>query len=151
MDDDVKVCPGCGSEFFAHIERCSRCDLPLAFPGEKRPVAQEAEGGEGQVVLLESGAPDYMKWLCGKLKKIGFRPQVLNLSGGGCCSSDGYGLFVEEPFAVEAMAKLEGIHLQASPELEGMSDNISAGKCPACGADTSFAIHKCPDCGLSMG
>ncbi len=152
MDEDVKICPGCGSEFFAHIERCGRCDLPLIRPGEDQPMASPADDNEATLVLLESGSPEDMKWFCGKLKKMGFRPQVLNLSGGGgCCSSEGYGLFVEEPFAIDAMRKLEEIRLKASPELEEMSDQISAGKCPACGANISFSLHTCPDCGLSIG
>ncbi len=154
MDEDVKICPGCGSEFFAHIERCGRCDLPLVRPGEERPVAAETDDGDGSLVILESGALVDMKWLCGKLQKAGFRPQVLNLSdgcSGGCCSSDGYGIFVEEAFAASAMSKLEEISLKASPELAGMNEQISAGKCPACGANISFSLHTCPDCGLSLG
>jgi len=152
MDEDVKICPGCGSEFFAHIERCGRCDLPLIFPGEERPMAAETDEGEGSLVLLESGALGDMKWLSGRLQKAGFGPQVLNLSdgGGGCCSSEGYGLFVEEPFAIEAMKKVEEISLKASPELADMNKQVSAGKCPACGANISFSLHQCPDCGIPI-
>jgi len=150
MDEDVKVCSGCGSEFFAHIERCSRCDLPLTRPGEEGPKAAEGDGGS--LVLLESGSPENMKWLCGGLKKAGFKPQVLNLAGGGgCCGSEGYGLFVEEPFAINALRRIEEILLKENPELLEMEGQISAGNCPACGANTSFALHKCPDCGLSIG
>ncbi|MFQ5427698.1 MAG: hypothetical protein ACE5EZ_01825 [Thermodesulfobacteriota bacterium] len=152
MDENVKICPGCSSEFFAHIERCSRCDLPLVHPGEERPGMTGAGGGEGSLVLLESGPPDGMKWLSGRLKKAGFSPQVLNLAGdGGCCSSDGFGVFVEEPFAIEAMRKVEDIRLNANPELEEMADQISAGNCPACGANTSFSLTNCPSCGLAIG
>lgn len=152
MNEDVKICPGCGSEFFAHIESCSRCDLPLIHPGEERPQTAVAQSDEGSLVLLDSGSPDDMKWLSGRLKKAGFHPQVLNLSGGGgCCSSEGYGLFVEEPFALEAFKKVKEIRLNASPELEVMAEQISAGKCPACGADTGFALNKCPGCGLQIG
>ncbi|MFQ5354756.1 MAG: hypothetical protein ACE5DR_07395 [Thermodesulfobacteriota bacterium] len=151
MDENVKICPGCNSEFFAHIERCSRCDLPLLHPGEERREATEVQGEEGSLVLLESGTPDDMRWLSGRLKKAGFSPQVLNLSGGGgCCSSDGYGLFVEEPFAIEAMRKVEEIRLSAHPELVEMEGQISSGKCPACGADIGFALKTCPGCGLSI-
>jgi len=150
MDEDVKVCRGCGSEFFAHIEKCSRCDLPLTHQGEESP---EAVGDQkGSLVLLESGAPENMKWLCGGLKKAGFKPQVLNLSSGsGCCGGEGYGLFVEEPFAIGAVRKIEEILLKENPELLELEEQISAGKCPACGANTSFSLHKCPDCGLSIG
>ncbi len=151
MDENVKVCPGCGSEFFAHIERCGRCDLPLAFPGEESQVEARADDDEGSLVLLDGGDLADMKWLCGRLQKAGFSPQVLNLSGGGCCSSEGYGLFVEEPFAITAMNKLEEIRLKASPELEEMNEQISAGKCPACGANISFSLQTCPGCGLSIG
>jgi len=150
MEDDVKVCPGCGSEFFAHIESCSKCDLPLIRPGEKSRVMDEAADSEAALVLLERGSATDMKWLDGRLNKAGFRSQVLNLSGGGCCSSDGFGLFVEEPFAINAMRELERISLNASPELAEMNEQISAGKCPACGANISFSLHNCPDCGLSI-
>ncbi len=154
MEEDVKVCPGCGSEFMPHIEMCNKCELPLIHPGEERPTAFVEDRGDNEaaLVLLESGTPDDMKWLAGRLKKYGFRPQVLNLAGGGgCCSSDGYGLFVEEPFAIDAVKRLEEIRLEASPELIEMTEQISAGKCPACGADISFALHTCPDCGLAIG
>jgi ribosomal protein L40E len=152
MDEDVKVCPGCGAEFLPHIEVCNKCDLPLIRPGEERPVAMDSGDNEAALVLLESGTPGDMKWLGDRLKKYGFRPQVLNLAGGGgCCSSDGYGLFVEEPFAIDAMRKLEEIHLEASPELKEMGEQISAGRCPACGADIGFALHSCPGCGLAIG
>ncbi len=154
MDEDVKTCPGCGSEFLPHVETCNKCELPLIWPGEERPRAftEDRDDNEAALVLLESGTPEDMKWLSGRLKKHGFRPQVLNLSGGGgCCSSEGYGLFVEEPFAIEAVRKLEEIRLEASPELREMTERISAGRCPACGADIGFALHTCPGCGLVIG
>ncbi len=152
MDEDVKVCPGCGAEFLPHVEVCNKCDLQLIRPGEERPAAVASDDNEAALVLLEVGSADDMKWFQTMLKKKGFRPQVLNLSGGaGCCSSENFGIFVEEPFAVDALKRLDEIRLQASPELREMNEQISAGRCPACGANISCAIYNCPDCGLPIG
>ncbi len=153
MDEGIKVCPGCDAEFFAHVEECNKCGIPLVFPGqeaEARQAAKNAETNEGSLVLMDSGERDRVKWLAGELKKAGFIANVFNMSEGASCS-DVFGLFVEEVHAPGVSKKLEELLHKTHPELKEMEERISSGKCPACGADTSHAVSHCPDCGLNIG
>ncbi|MFQ5442637.1 MAG: hypothetical protein ACE5EB_07950 [Thermodesulfobacteriota bacterium] len=150
MDEGVKVCPGCGSEYFAHIEECRKCEIPLVFPGQEEEAVKAAENDSGSLVLMESGARERIKWLASALKQAGFISSVFNLNEGESCSPV-FGLFVEEVHARGVSKKLEELLHKTHPELIEMEERISSGKCPACGADTSHAVHRCPDCGLNIG
>ncbi|GMR05118.1 MAG: hypothetical protein BMS9Abin23_1055 [Thermodesulfobacteriota bacterium] len=149
MDEDVKVCPGCDAEFFAHVEECNKCAIPLVFPGEETQVAQTDANDGSTLVLMESGEAVRLKWLGGELKKAGIISSVLNMGDGPSCS-DGFGLFVEEVHAPAAAKKMEEILHKKHPELKEMEENMSSGKCPACGTDSSYSVTVCTGCGLNL-
>ena len=34
MSENIKVCPQCDAEYFAHAQKCSSCEVELVLPGE---------------------------------------------------------------------------------------------------------------------
>jgi hypothetical protein len=42
MYEDVKICPECGAEYFAHVEECNGCGVRLLSTEEKAKMEKEA-------------------------------------------------------------------------------------------------------------
>ncbi len=151
MDDQVKLCPECGAEYFAHITECGNCEVALVFPEElaKRPAPK----AEGDLIPIMQGQLQKMKQVAYGLKSIDIECKVLNAGGvGKSCSSDGgYAVFVHKAMAREAVKAADEIYRKLHPELDEIDERYRQGQCPACGADARNAPGVCQDCGLNLG
>ncbi len=150
MDDNVKFCPECEAEFFAHIAECNKCEVPLITPEEfkKGPVKK----AEGELVMIMQGAVDRMKEIAYGLKAKDIKSKVLNVGGvGKSCGGGDYGVFVHKSVANDALHAADKIYHKLHPEIEELNECYRRGECPACGADVSNAPGVCNDCGLNLG
>lgn len=154
MDQDVKICPECGAEYFAHVDECRGCGVLLVFPGQETKKTYTSQD-DSPLVCIEEGTPDRLQELAGALRAVGIEPQVLRAGAGSSCSGGGVGLFVPQVVAKEAVKALDEYWLKKHPELKEMEERLNAGQCPACGAtiavSTSGFVSECPDCGLNLG
>ena len=149
--EDVKVCPECGAEYFAHVASCRACEVELVCPGEKAHPEKKPRQEEDPLVCIEEGALDKAKGVHADLKSLGFDSKVLNVGGGVSCSSAVYGVFVNQSAAGPALKRLEELLHKRHPELKVMEEKISDGRCPACGSPLYYAVYECPECGLNLG
>jgi len=149
MADDVKICPECGAEFFAHATTCNKCEVTLIPPGQKpqKRTLPQAQG-DGGLVAIMNGPIDRLRELSTELDFIGIENKVLN--SGGACSTDSYSLFVPASLANVALGAIEDFKIRIYPELRQAEERFLNGQCPACGADVSSNPAECPDCGLNL-
>lgn len=147
MDDDVKICPECGAEYFAHVEMCGGCDVALVRPGEQ---VERVRPDDGQLVSILQGPQDRIQEYSRVIAAQGMECHVLNPGGSGC--SPAYGLFVNQHDAEDAVRAIEQYTLDMHPELLETDAKLRSGLCPACGASLSnwTTSGECPDCGLNL-
>lgn len=151
MDEQIKICPECGAEYYAHIKSCKGCEVDLIFPHEKAAYKKNLPKAEGELVCIEEGPYDRVSEISRELKKEGIEAQVLNAGAGKSCSSSSFGLFVPMSIARETVRTIEEIYNRLYPELRQAEQRLQAGQCPACGAGLSASSDECPDCGLYLG
>lgn len=154
MEEDVKVCPECDAEYYAHIDECRGCGVPLVFPGEAAEQKVRAVD-DSPLVCIEEGTPERLNELSGALLAAGIEGQILRADAGGGCGGGGVGLYVPQSIAREAVNAIDDYWLKKHPELKEMEERMSQGICPACGAQlamttTAGSIRECPDCGLNF-
>ncbi|WKZ32663.1 MAG: hypothetical protein QY316_12230 [Thermodesulfobacteriota bacterium] len=151
MDEQVKVCPECGAEFFAYVTECNRCESELVSPEEVRgPSLKKTHvPGEG-LACVEDGTYERANEVAWALRSAGFEASVLRVPGGSSCKGS-FGVFVERGAASEAMRKIQELWKQANPEIAAAEERIKKGMCPACGALLMGSSEECPDCGLFLG
>lgn len=149
MSDDVKICPECGAEFFAHAEACNKCEVALILPGQEPPERKlpQAEGG---LIAIMTGPSDRLREFSTELEFIGIENKVLNTNGASCATKDGYSLFVPASLANISLQAIEDFKIRIYPELRQAEERFLSGQCPACGADVSSNPAECPDCGLNL-
>lgn len=149
MDEQVKICPECRAEYYAHITKCRSCDVALVSPEEasanKLPTAQ------GELVCIEQGAYERVLEFATLLESSGIGAKTLNVRSTDSCSSEGsFGLFVHQSLAQASVKIIEDFCERVYPEMREAQDRLAAGLCPACGTDIKNAKSECPDCGLSL-
>lgn len=152
MHEDVKLCPECGAEYFAHVNECRGCGVELKHPEEieKQGFVPESNP-DAQLVCIDMGSYHKEAELAGVLKGLGVEEaQVLKAGSGGGCSSDGYGLFVPQDVAEKSARAVEEYWLKLHPEIKEAEDQMAEGRCPACGAECG-SYTECPECGLFLG
>ncbi|MBI5888920.1 MAG: hypothetical protein HZB82_09485 [Deltaproteobacteria bacterium] len=149
MSDDVKICPECGAEFFAHATNCNKCEVALILPGQE-PPKKIIPQGEGEFVAIMTGPCDRLRELSTELDFIGIENKVLNTGGASCAANEGYGLFVPASLANISLQAIEDFKIRIYPELRQAEERFLNGQCPACGADISSNPVECPDCGLNL-
>lgn len=148
MDKNVKLCPHCLAEYFAHVTECRSCEVALVAPEELSRL-KAAPKAEGALVCIEEGDHDRITGLAGMLGSLGIEAEVLKTPGGGC--KGGYGVFVAESVARVAAGKIEELWHRLNPEIKEAQARMEAGLCPACGSAFSPTDAECPDCGLYLG
>jgi predicted amidophosphoribosyltransferase len=150
MDDNVKLCPECEAEFFAHIAECNRCEVPLVSPEELRKGPLKK--AEGELVVIMQGSLERMKEIAYGLKGKDIQSKILNAGeGGASCGGGNYGLFVDQSIGREAVEAAGEIYSKLYPEIEELEESYRKGECPACGANVKNAPGVCSDCGLNLG
>lgn len=151
--DEIKVCPRCDAEYYAHVEVCAKCEVALVAPAEAakaKAALPDAAGGE--LVCVMEGKLDRVTELARGLVKDGFDARPLRIPGSGGCSTDeGFGIFVDRSQAAVAVRRIEELWHSLYPEMRAAQERMDAGLCPACGARLSTDNPACPDCGLFLG
>jgi hypothetical protein len=153
--DDVKLCPECGAEYFAHIEECRGCEIPLVHPDELDTArATRIEESAGGLVPIIEGPVDRLKEIAYGLKSRDIDCQILKMSApeGSSCSTkkEGFGVFVAQEAASAAAGVIASLTNEYKELLVDVNECYSKGECPACGADVMNSPHECPDCGLNL-
>ena len=144
----TKICTGCGAEYFAHVDECIDCHLPLKFHEE---LESQGRGGEaGDMSPLREGAGPWLKELREVLREKGVY-SCISLSPGckpGACGSSSL-LFVDNNDIAKADIYLNEHYIKTHPEaLESIS--VDDDSCPACGHPAGADARECPDCGLAL-
>lgn len=146
----VKVCPGCGVEYYAHVTDCADCGVPLMYPGEIQAKITAAYRGD-EWLEIRHDAKGWVQELSDMLSDQGVPSRVELVEGcrPGQCGAQ-YRLLVPEDAAEDAAHMINEYFVRMHPEA-GQSDKwASEGKCPACGHLVDADMKECPDCGLSL-
>ncbi|MFQ5737095.1 MAG: hypothetical protein ACE5GY_09590 [Thermodesulfobacteriota bacterium] len=148
MNEQVKICPACSAEYYAHITECRSCEMALVTP-EEFSRARAPQQGEGALVCIEEGDYERITGLVHALGSLGIEAQVLKAPGGGC--GGGFGIFVHQSIARTAVQKVEELWHKLYPEIKEAEARMESGLCPACGSKFHPSDVECPDCGLFLG
>lgn len=148
---DVKVCPQCDAEYFAHVTSCAHCNIELVAPEMKSAAKMHLPKPDGQLVcILEDGSFERVKDLATRLAHEGVGAIALKMSDESC-AHDQYGIFVPENHAPLALEKFPAMIRKLYPELAVAEELMNSGHCPACGANLKEVwSNTCPDCGLTL-
>ncbi|MFQ5586396.1 MAG: hypothetical protein ACE5GF_06215, partial [Thermodesulfobacteriota bacterium] len=148
----VKVCPECNAEYFAHIVECAGCGVLLKLPEElqemqerqRRFEEEEAQNG----VAIKEGAKGLIFELHHVLIEKGYPCRVIPSPGAtpGKCGETFLLIVPEEEAASAAQCLKEHSH-EMHPELKQSEELAEQGRCPACGFDVGADAKECPDCG----
>ncbi len=150
----VKVCPSCGAEYFAHFEECADCHVKLKLPEEINERGDEddfADNPDRDAVPIREGSGPWLKEVHRALQAEGIN-STISLTPGcspGSCSSTCL-LFVAKEDVEAADACIKAYYVEAHPE---MADDLAIegeDHCPACGHATPQGAKECPDCGLVL-
>jgi len=151
MDEQVKVCPECGAEFFASMAtECNKCEAELVDPEMMgRPSTRQAPSADPALVCIEEGSYDRANEVAWGLRSAGFDAKVLRAPANSC--KGGFGVFVDKESARDAALKIEELWKKSHPEIEEAEELMRKGLCPACGTLLMGSSEECPDCGLFVG
>jgi len=151
----IKICPDCSAEYFAHIENCADCGTVLLLPEENRKMQEERrrckEKSFENPVAVREGSLKWMDELYTVLINAGI-PCVVNVDAGcnkGCCG-DTCRLLVSAQDAEKANERIEEYFSEIHPEIKASREMMSQGKCPACSSPVTSDAVECPDCGLTL-
>jgi hypothetical protein len=152
---EIKICPDCASEYYAHIENCADCGSLLLTPEEDQKIQEERQQTrekalEDQVVIREGD----LKWLR-ELYSVLIESGIPCLFSGddGCnkgCCGDKLRLVVSSHDVEKATERINEYYTEIHPEIQASEELMSQGKCPACGSLVGADAFECPDCGLTL-
>ncbi|GBE04506.1 MAG TPA: hypothetical protein ENG95_01430 [Nitrospirae bacterium] len=151
----VKICPECNAEYFAHIEKCADCGVVLLLPEENQKVQEEKkrlrEKPLEQGVVVSEGELKWMQELQDVLLDSGVASAVTADDGcnKGCCGNT-CRLQVSSEDVEKAKDRVEQYYAEVHPEIQASNELASSGKCPACGSAVDADAVECPDCGLIL-
>ena len=159
---DTKFCPQCGAEYYAHVERCAACEIPLqTAPFGMVPdtstlpqTPKEFAPSESLSVVRQAGL-DWCRDLADFLVDNGVSARVTSPPGESC-STGGCGstyVVVVRSVDLDRARELDQRHLELQvPGAEGLRQTASStSECPACGTAVGARDEECPDCGLFIG
>lgn len=166
MSDDIKVCPQCDAEYFAHAEMCSSCEVPLVLPGggtehDHSHEGSEIEWPEGPSEVLMEASFEILKDMGNALNKhklpyeIYEKPHVegheSNKKAKSCQAGQSeYAIVVPKANMEESIKITEERWYELHPDQREGDQRTSLGQCPACATDLKGATTECPDCGLNL-
>ena len=166
MSDNIKICPECDAEYFAHAETCSSCEVALVLPGELPTHAAHAhdheESGidwpEGPSDVLMEAPLDILKEM-GKVLNENHLPyeifekpaQEAEENDKSCqAGKEEYAIVVPVANMKESIKITEEHWYKLHPEQIESDKRTSQNQCPACAADLIGSPKECPDCGLNL-
>jgi len=152
---EIKVCPECESEYYAHILECSDCSVPLLTPEELEKKQRQksdvlTDVNEDWVAIREDGKEgvqelSHMLFHQGVANRITLSP---GCSAGKCGCK--YLLLVTKKDISMATGYVEEFHREKYPEIKTFPEWEEQGRCSACGYTIEKNIKECPDCGLLL-
>ncbi len=157
MEEDVRICPECGAEYFPHVTACRSCEAALVSPAElekmkESPAPMGPLDPDDGLACLEEGTLERITEIHASLTRHGIDSRVLKMPSPdkGCSDNGGYGVFIPRSFARMAVEAVRQEMLKLYPEVRQSEERLEAGLCPACGAELQGSPRECPDCGLSL-
>ena len=72
MQEEFKVCPNCGVEYYSHIEQCADCSIDLVFK-DKTEITSVSIDDSAELVLIRSDEALFIKEFQRKLDEIGIQ------------------------------------------------------------------------------
>jgi hypothetical protein len=158
---EIKICPKCKAEYYAHVETCKECKVALVFPSEgadREPAgfSVPADWPAGDIACVVEGQHARIKELSMALDSRGVPHKIARIdceddkASAKCKPVDRFGLVVPRSLAEAAVKAMEA-HWQAEhPELKLVNERMETGLCPACGTKLNGTPDECPDCGLNL-
>ncbi len=153
--ENVKICPKCESEYYAHISLCADRGILLIMPEEvekerkKKPDIPASHHDE--LVTIREEGRESVRELSDLLLRKGLFSKIVLAPG---CSTGKCGcrylLLTTKGNALAAHNCIEEFHTQKYPEIKASQDWESQGRCPACGYSIRADTKECPDCGLLL-
>jgi hypothetical protein len=170
MSDNIKICPQCNAEYFAHAERCSSCEVDLVSPGEAPEAHHDHDHSvdESDVPWPDGPSEVLMEATLAILQDMG---NVLNKNGlpyeiyekphiegvedkknaASCRAGESeYAIVVPKAKMEESIKITEAHWYKQHPEQVESDKRASLGQCPACAAQLEDNPGECPDCGLNL-
>ncbi len=155
MTNDIKICPRCDAEFFAHINECNGCDVPLINPGEAPTYAGVPDAPtsieDNLLVTIEQGDRAKIAELHNALSSREIPSEVINATAVAGSCGGGFMLQVPGYLKETAIAAINEHWHELHPELKDGVEREASGECPACGFTLETTSSECPDCGLNLG
>jgi hypothetical protein len=160
MQEENKVCPNCGAEYYSHIEKCADCSVDLVYKN-KTEISSISIEDTAELVLIRTDEALFIKDFQIKLSEIGiqsvisveYTPQHRS-SHGHFGTGSYYSIYVSKEYEEKARA-LE--HAQWTEELaqDNLKQDIILNTennqyCPACNAFVGIDAKECPSCGLFL-
>jgi RNA polymerase subunit RPABC4/transcription elongation factor Spt4 len=160
MQEETKVCPNCGTEYYSHIEKCADCSVDLVYKNNTEISSTSFEKTD-EFVLIRTDEALFIKDFQRKLTEIGIQ-SVINVeytpqhrsSHGHFGTGSYYSIYVSSGNEQKAR-ELE--HSQWTKEIN--QDNLKLDfnvnsennqNCPACNAFVGIDAKECPSCGLFL-
>jgi hypothetical protein len=149
MYEDVKICPECGAEYFAHVEECNGCGVRLLSTEEKAKMEKEA--AEPASKGADESSLSRLREVAGALESSAIDYEIVKEEGPtGCSSKEGnFSLLVPKPLANRALKTIEDYWHRLHPEIKQAKEMLDKGLCPCCGSNVE-GLSVCPDCGLDF-
>jgi predicted amidophosphoribosyltransferase len=150
-----KVCPSCGEEYVATMERCAACDVALVAEGEAVFEPPQDLPPASALTQLRVEHPSWIEMLAERLAAAGIPSRVELLAADRPARRGApapCALFVR-PEDVERARAIDTELLRA--QLPDLPDDASAGwseaeACPACGTPVEADASECAGCGLAF-
>lgn len=152
---NIKLCPDCETEYFAHIEKCADCGTVLVHPEELNKILEEKQRVQDTLletpVVVREGELEWMEELSSVLINSGI-PAAVHADSGcskGCCGNT-CNLIVSAKNREKAVERIDEYYMELHPEIRASNELADQGKCPACASPVSANATECPDCGLIL-
>lgn len=151
MEDTLKVCPACGTEYRPEARACPDCNTSL-IPKTKLDRAREPLPFSDRLVAIQTETLDWIKALANALNHAGIRCHIRPVGavddGRIMGTSFHYHTLYVQPEDAEAAQHLDRDLLGDAAE-EAVKENERV--CPACGAPRHAGADECRECGLLLG